>query len=734
MGINVLSLFDGMSCGQLALNKAGIDVDNYVASEVKLFAIKHTRAKFPNTIEAGDVTKLHYENGKLYRDCKRWCIGDPSVLSRDDLENNKDHIKTTTICGQDFLLINVVDLIFANDFDKNNKILADYKDNGLVLNASTLSEDDLNVHRDLGFVDLPNGELAIWEVDENNMIFEGNFDILIGGSPCQNFSLASSTNDEKYGLEGPKSRLFFDYIRLRSETKPKYYFLENVRMQKDSKEMLDSFLGHEGIFINSEDFSIQHRPRIYWTNLPALGGAAIRSDRTEDEINFQNFKLKTLPRLEWALYVKKFPGSYFGYSSNAIETIKGGFEFVESENDNPKQLVNKRTGVVEATEGTKAQIREIVNFDEDNNPDVSFTNEEAHEIAMMNEWAREEVEAYIGTSISDREFVEFIHNQMLEAMVKKSPSRDNMRYGKTVIDENGNEKPFSHCHNITDSSRIQCLTRKQDRFPNSGLISFGPYCRFVTKLEICKGQTVPYEFLGDLTYSEIQDVCGDGWTVDVVTKFFELIGEDAVAPYVEPIVVAPTIENTSTTTIEEPCVLSEECFENTVVEEVSTQDEVDIFDEEIDENIEDESFINDDNENSKTIVLDENIVEALKNVEEDKEEPSEDIASDNNDLDNEDDELPTTISHPKREKKSLPIPKGKVDAALVFETIKKYCDEKTYSKILYEVVGWKYLKKMDKEDVAEEVIENVIGDIRKAISNQKLKDKEVSEKFEWYTS
>ena len=74
MGINVLSLFDGMSCGRLALNKAAVEVDNYVASEVKPFAIKHTRAKFPNTTDAGDITKLHYENGKLYRDCKRWCI------------------------------------------------------------------------------------------------------------------------------------------------------------------------------------------------------------------------------------------------------------------------------------------------------------------------------------------------------------------------------------------------------------------------------------------------------------------------------------------------------------------------------------------------------------------------------------------------------------------------------------------------------------------------------------
>ena len=724
MGINVLSLFDGMSCGRLALNKAGIQVDNYVASEVKQFAINHTREKFPDTIEAGDVTKLHYKNGKLYRDCKRWCIGDPSVLSRDDLENNKDHIKTTTICGQDFILINVVDLKFSKDFDENNKILADYKDNGLVLNASTITEDDLNVYRDLGFVDLPNGELAIWEVDESNKIFEGTFDILIGGSPCQNFSLASSTNDEKYGLEGPKSRLFFDYIRLRSETKPKYYFLENVKMRGDSKTMLDSFLGHKGILINSEDFAIQHRPRFYWTNLPALG--RIVSDKTEDEVNFQNFKLRTLPRLEWALYVKKFPGSYFGYDANAVETSKGGFVFDDELTDDTNRLVNKKTGEIEAIEGTKAGIRDIVTFDENNNPDVSFTDDEAREIAMMNSWAREEVEAFLGTTITDREFVEFIHNQFLEAMVKKSPSRDNMRYGKVVIDENNVAKPFSHCHNITDSPRIQCLTRKQDRFPNSGLISFGPYCRFVTKLEICKGQTVPYSFLGDLTYSEIQDVCGDGWTIDVIAKFFELIGEDSVSSYVEPIQMTRNVE--STTIVEENiCEDSsdlEEPFESEVIENVkepiiSNNEEV----------VEDDLYFSEKIcEKPKKICLDEKIIKELDKLGDDCEyeslvdEPSE-----------EDDGLPQVISQPKKEKKPLPTPKGKLDASLVFESIKKHCDTKTYSKILYDVIGWKAIKKMDKEDVAEEVVESILNDIRVAINKQKLEDKEISEKFEWYT-
>lgn len=57
--INVLSLFDGMSCGQIALNKIGIEVDNYFASEIDKYAMKVTQHNFPNTIQIGDVTKVN---------------------------------------------------------------------------------------------------------------------------------------------------------------------------------------------------------------------------------------------------------------------------------------------------------------------------------------------------------------------------------------------------------------------------------------------------------------------------------------------------------------------------------------------------------------------------------------------------------------------------------------------------------------------------------------------------
>lgn len=63
--ITVLSLFDGMSCGQIALERAGIPVKQYFASEVDKWAIKVTQHNYPNTIQIGDVTKVRYENGVL---------------------------------------------------------------------------------------------------------------------------------------------------------------------------------------------------------------------------------------------------------------------------------------------------------------------------------------------------------------------------------------------------------------------------------------------------------------------------------------------------------------------------------------------------------------------------------------------------------------------------------------------------------------------------------------------
>jgi len=157
MGINVLSLFDGMSCGQIALERAGIEVNEYYASEIDKYAIQVTQANYPNTKHIGDVTKVKG-------------------------------------------------------------------------------------------AELP------------------KIDLLIGGSPCQGFSFAG----KQLNFDDPRSKLFFEFVRLLKETKPKYFLLENVKMKKSSQDIISNYLGCEPIEINSNLVSAQNRRRLYWTNIPEI--------------------------------------------------------------------------------------------------------------------------------------------------------------------------------------------------------------------------------------------------------------------------------------------------------------------------------------------------------------------------------------------------------------------------------------------------------------------------------
>jgi len=89
-------------------------------------------------------------------------------------------------------------------------------------------------------------------------------DLLIGGSPCQDLSFAGKGK----GLEGDRSSLFYQYVRLLKECKPKYFLLENVRMKQEYQDIISDLLGVQPIKINSSLVSAQNRVRLYWTNIP----------------------------------------------------------------------------------------------------------------------------------------------------------------------------------------------------------------------------------------------------------------------------------------------------------------------------------------------------------------------------------------------------------------------------------------------------------------------------------
>lgn len=90
----------------------------------------------------------------------------------------------------------------------------------------------------------------------------GRVDLLLGGSPCQSFSRQGSGE----GFDG-KSGLFWEFVRVFEEVKPKFFLFENVEMKKDWEEIISEALGVKPIFLNSGDFSVQKRRRLYWTNI-----------------------------------------------------------------------------------------------------------------------------------------------------------------------------------------------------------------------------------------------------------------------------------------------------------------------------------------------------------------------------------------------------------------------------------------------------------------------------------
>ena len=158
----MLSLFDGMRCGAIALERAGITYDKYFCSEIDKYARKIGNKNYPNAIELGDV-------------------------------NNYDMWE------------------FIDGFS--------------------------------------------WD----------SIDLLIGGSPCQDLSIAKQ---DRKGLDGERSGLFWTYVKILEKAKPKYFLLENVASMRDcDRDKISEILGVGPIMINSALMSAQQRKRYYWTNI-----------------------------------------------------------------------------------------------------------------------------------------------------------------------------------------------------------------------------------------------------------------------------------------------------------------------------------------------------------------------------------------------------------------------------------------------------------------------------------
>lgn len=99
----------------------------------------------------------------------------------------------------------------------------------------------------------------------------GEFDLLIGGSPCTYWSIAQKAESRETTSEGIGWELFNQYLRALKEVRPKYFLYENNKsMSADIKREITRCLGVEPILINSNTVSAQNRQRLYWSNIPNI--------------------------------------------------------------------------------------------------------------------------------------------------------------------------------------------------------------------------------------------------------------------------------------------------------------------------------------------------------------------------------------------------------------------------------------------------------------------------------
>lgn len=139
--------------------------------------------------------------------------------------------------------------------------------------------------------------IHLWDVRTVDTSKLEKIDILIWWSPCQDLSTAKSNGK---WLDGEKSWLFFEYVRILRECNPKYFLLENVAsMKKADRDKITEIMWVEPILINSCLVSAQNRKRLYWTNIPNI-------EQPEDKGILLKDIIEYVPFDKWKILEEKF--------------------------------------------------------------------------------------------------------------------------------------------------------------------------------------------------------------------------------------------------------------------------------------------------------------------------------------------------------------------------------------------------------------------------------------------
>ena len=434
--MNVLSLFDGMSCGQQALQRAGINVNNYYASEIDKYGIKVTMANYPNTIQLGSVV---------------------------DVDGYK----------------------------------------------------------------LP------------------KIDLLIGGSPCQSFSFAGkrkgmATKDEQeiltldhylqlksegFEFEG-QSYLFWEFMRLLNEVKPKYFLLENVEMGEKWEKVLSNAIGVNGIHINSALVSAQNRRRIYWTNIGMQPGGLFGDlESIIQQPKDKGILLKDILEIE-------VDEKYF-ISEKMIDRIK------RSNNGEKCFADNQKSMCLAAGYYKQGRDNQYIVASRGRNPENPKSRESGLNTEQMLE-ARFDGKTNCLTSVQKDNYV-ICHNTMPRSSTtgKGGTGHLSRADGKTYCldtgntnavevrevkqinpsKESGGQQPYMQ-NRVFDIDGINpALTTLWN---GANLINTSRIRR-LTPIECERLQTVADNYTNHVSDSQRYKMLGNGWTVDVIAHIFKYI-------------------------------------------------------------------------------------------------------------------------------------------------------------------------------------------------------------------
>lgn len=387
----ILSLFDGMSCGRLALEKAGVIVDGYFASEVDKYAIQVAKNNWSDIVHIGDVTNIKYVGGELYNEA-------------------------------------------------------------------------------------------------GDVVYRGKIDMIIGGSPCQGFSFAG----KQLNFDDPRSKLFFEFVRLLKETKPRYFLLENVKMKKEYQDVITEHLGVEPIEINSNLLSAQNRKRIYWTNIP---GVTIPDDKgilLKDIIHENADNQLSEKELD---YMLRSSGKWSPSKNNRFETY---LNYPEKKAQCLTANLNKGVPYNCFFEILSEYI-------------VPF--EKTLQI-LDKEVQRGKVGYFRKDSQANR--VYYIHDKAITLTGEAGGGAAKMgQYLFGCITPDRIEKR-QNGQRFNDGKKFYTLTA-QDKH---GVLIEG-YIRKLTPIECERLQTVPDNYTAGVSNSQRYKMLGNGWTVDVIAHIFK---------------------------------------------------------------------------------------------------------------------------------------------------------------------------------------------------------------------